>query len=250
MPISDKYRKILWARSGNRCAICQHALVVDETDADSASVVGDECHIVSGAKGGPRHDPAYPDCDIDTLPNLILLCRVHHKMVDDQAETYTADVLRTIKASHEKWVEEKLQEQPSIPAVRIRRISSEIPKQLPLIRSGKELLDMAMACHGAYHDYSEDLDAEETELVGGFIQNISDWADLGDGLEPIDRIRAAKSIGDAIKELDSMGFMVFAARERQRMEGGISPPSAFYVLHLSVRRKCELGALNTGDEGA
>lgn len=248
MAISDKNRKILWAKSGNRCAICRNGLVVDVTENDFESVVGDECHIVSGAKGGPRHETDYPEADIDSLSNLLLLCRVHHKMIDDQAETYTAEVLRVIKANHEKWVEDKLQERPQVPPVRVKRVSSEIPKQLPAIQSGKELLNLAIGCHGAYHDYSNDLDEEETELIGGFFQNIFDWGDIGYGLEPIERIRAAKSIDDELAELKSRGFMVFAAKERQRMEGGVDPPASFYVLHLAVRREGDPGVLRMQEE--
>ena len=54
MDISDKIRKILWARPGNRCAICKQELVIGETPNDSDSVVGDECHIAAENKGGPR----------------------------------------------------------------------------------------------------------------------------------------------------------------------------------------------------
>ncbi|MCL1092103.1 HNH endonuclease [Shewanella profunda] len=75
MSISDKNRKILWGKSGNLCAICRQALVIDPTTADPESVVGDECHIISGAKGGPRHTPEFPIDEIDSLSNLMLLCR-------------------------------------------------------------------------------------------------------------------------------------------------------------------------------
>lgn len=250
MAVSDKDRKILWARSGNRCAICRHVLVVEQTDEDSESVVGEECHIVSGAKGGPRHDSSCPELEMDSLSNLLLLCRIHHKMVDDQVETYKADVLRAIKSNHEEWVEEKLQDQAQDAPVRFIRIGNEIPAQLPVIVSGKDLLDLAIGCHGAYHDYSDDLDEHEVDLVGGFIQNITDWGDIGYGLDPIERIRAAKSIDDEIMELKARGFMVFAARERQRMEGGISPPSSFYVLHLSVRRRSDSGIVTISYQGS
>lgn len=236
MSITDKNRKILWGKSGNKCAICRHALVVDPTVQDSESVVGEECHIISGAQGGPRYNPSYPSTQIDDLSNLMLLCRVHHKMVDDQAETYTANVLRGIKMNHEKWVEQKLKDQPEIAPVKIKRISGEIPTKIPVILSGKELLNLAAGCHGAYNDYSDDLDEAETDLVGGFIQSVSDWADLVDGLEPIERIRAAKAIDKGMKELQANGFMIFAAREKQRVEGGIYTPSDFFVLHLSVKR--------------
>jgi len=241
MPISDKNRKILWGKSGTRCAMCRHTLVVDPNALDSESVVGDECHIISGAKGGPRHDPRFPRSEIDELSNFILLCRIHHKLVDDQAGTYTAEVLRTIKANHENWVQQKLKDQPEVPTVRIRRVRNEIPTKLPAIHSGKELLNLAIGCHGSYTDYSDDLDDEETELVGGFIQNLTDWADISVGLEPIERIRAAKTLDEEIKALNGRGFMVFAATENQRIESGISSPSTFRVLHLSVNRTSDPG---------
>ncbi|MGB3133051.1 MAG: hypothetical protein WBB04_00560 [Candidatus Macondimonas sp.] len=103
------------------------------------------------------------------------------------------------------------------------------------------MLNLAIGCHGSYTDYSDDLDDEETELVGGFIQNLTDWADISVGLEPIERIRAAKTLDEEIKALNGRGFMVFAATENQRIESGISSPSTFRVLHLSVNRTSDPG---------
>jgi predicted restriction endonuclease len=84
MAITDKNRKILWARSGNRCAICRISLVVEQTVQDSESVVGEECHIVSSSPNGPRHDAAFTTEQSDAIDNFILLCATHHKMIDDQ----------------------------------------------------------------------------------------------------------------------------------------------------------------------
>jgi len=78
------------------------------TDKDDESIVGDECHIVSSKPNGPRHDSDFPDSDLDDYSNLILLCRIHHKMVDDQFETYTSSILHQIKDNHENWVSEVL----------------------------------------------------------------------------------------------------------------------------------------------
>lgn len=249
MSISNKNRKILWGKSGNLCAICRQALVIDPTTADPESVVGDECHIISGAKGGPRHTSELPTDDIDSLSNLILLCRVHHKMIDDQEETYTVSLLHNIKSNHEKWVSEKLSDKHQNPPVRIRRVKSEIPTQLPVICSGKEMLNLVMACHGTYADYSDNLNDEETDLVGSFIQNVSDWGDIARELEPIDRIRAGKELEEEIQELSSKGFLVFSATEKQRVEGGINPPSTFLVLHLSVKRCTDPGIVTSEIEG-
>ena len=91
--------------------MCRRILVIDETMSDAESVVGDECHIVSAAPNGPRYDSTYLEGRLDDPENLLLLCRVHHKMVDDQAETYDAQLLATLKEKHEKWVATTLDEE-------------------------------------------------------------------------------------------------------------------------------------------
>jgi hypothetical protein len=41
--------------------------------------------------------------NIDAYENLILLCRKHHKQVDDQVTYYTVERLQAIKRAHEEW---------------------------------------------------------------------------------------------------------------------------------------------------
>ncbi len=248
MTISDKTRKILWGRSGNRCAVCRKKLVIDETELDAESVVGDECHIHSGAPRGPRHDPTLDVGTVDSLANLLLLCRVHHKMVDDQFETYTADVLRSIKSNHEQWVEEKFSETAGPQPVRIKRLQDEVPKKLLPITSGAQLFNLATGCGGTYQDHSDDLNDDEVDIVGGFLQSLRDWVDIASDLEPIDQVRAKKSIGDELESLRSSGFLVFAAKERQRLEGGMLGPSDFFVLHLAVVREDDPNILHSEQE--
>ena len=234
MAISDKTRRILWGRSGNRCAICRKRLVIDETSADAESVVGDECHIHSGAPNGPRYDVALDPQNVDNLNNLLLLCRVHHKMVDDQFETYTADLLRSIKSNHEQWVEDKFSEKSDRPSSRIRRFKHEIPERLKPVKSGVDLFSFISGCHASYQNHSDDLDDDEVEIVGNFLQSMKGWIDFSEDLEPIERVRATKSLGDELDDLKSKGFLVFAATERQRLEGGVNGPSDFFVLHVAV----------------
>lgn len=237
MSITDKTRKVLWGRSGNRCAICHQLLVVDRTPDDENSVVGDECHIHSGAANGPRHDPAVNARKIDEIDNLILLCRVHHKMVDDQFETYTAELLLTIKRSHEEWVNAKFEESGQLEKVRVVRFKSKIPTHLLLVESGHELFNLVSGCYGHYPYHSDDLSDEEIELVGGFIQNVFDWADFSDDLEAVEKLRVGKTLSKQISELELKGFRVFGARENQQLRGGINPPLDFSVFHLAVVRE-------------
>jgi len=112
MGISLKMHKMLWGRAANRCAFpdCRRELVMDASQADDESLVGDACHIVAQSPTGPRGDSPLTPEQRDKYDNLILLCKVHHKLVDDQSNTYTVQRLLEMKAAHEKWVRESLQE--------------------------------------------------------------------------------------------------------------------------------------------
>src|SRR6266540_1290627 len=140
MSITDKTRKILWGRSGNRCAMCRRTLVIDANSTDLESVVGDECHLISGVPNGPRYDSGFPSHNLDEIGNLILLCRVHHKMIDDQFETYTVELLNDLKQKHEGWVSTTLSDQPGGSRIRLRRIRQQIPEMLIRLKSGSDLM--------------------------------------------------------------------------------------------------------------
>jgi hypothetical protein len=161
MPISEKTRKILWGRSGNKCAKCRRELIISRTAADDESVVGDECHIVSGKNQGPRYDPTFPVEQLDEPENLILLCRVHHKMVDDQYDTYTVQVLRRLKENHERWVSSTLAaDKPPVPEPDIRlRVSADTPRRrFPRFGLPPELaLRVFVENHGSVDVYIEQI---------------------------------------------------------------------------------------------
>jgi hypothetical protein len=106
MAISLKTHKMLWARSGNRCAFPECGrLLVEDVEGAGASILGVEAHIVARRPNGPR-GVAVAETELgDALANLILLCPLHHKIVDDHADTYTVDVLAAMKLAHERTIE-------------------------------------------------------------------------------------------------------------------------------------------------
>ncbi|NMI03164.1 hypothetical protein HF638_04215 [Paenibacillus sp. SZ31] len=108
MSISSKTRKMLWGRAANRCAICRAELVMDETETDDESVIGDECHIVAREDDGPRGESIKNSDQRDKYANLLLLCKIHHKVIDDQPGHYTVEKLNKIKEEHEQWVRSSL----------------------------------------------------------------------------------------------------------------------------------------------
>ena len=91
--------KRLFALSGNRCAYpaCQTRLV----DRDTGSVVGEVCHIKGEKPSAPRYDSDKDDRTRHGFNNLILLCNVHHKVIDDTPVEYPVERLLAMKQEHE-----------------------------------------------------------------------------------------------------------------------------------------------------
>lgn len=105
MTITLKTHKMLWGRSGNRCAFpeCRKILVEDETETDNESIIGDEAHIVAKEENGPRGKSTLTQEQRDKFDNLILLCKNHHKVVDDQPVKYSVEMLTQMKRAHIEW---------------------------------------------------------------------------------------------------------------------------------------------------
>jgi hypothetical protein len=108
MSISLKTHKLLWGRSGGKCAICKNPLMTfSEDDIDDPSIIGEEAHIIGRKKDAARGtDMRLALGERDVFSNLILLCRNHHKEIDDKENEYTVDRLLEIKETHEKEVAE------------------------------------------------------------------------------------------------------------------------------------------------
>lgn len=236
MAISDRVRKILWGRSGNRCAICRHELVVAATLVDDESVVGDECHIVSGKTEGPRHEPTLPTDGFDEPDNLILLCRVHHKMVDDQHENYTIEVLQKLKMDHERWVATTLTEEKQLPTVRVRPIKGNVPTHLVRLTSGREIMTVVGGAFAFSFEHDEPRSDMEVETLGSFLQEAQDYGDMSSDLEAGERVSTGFRMSTLLRELEQVGFVVFGGREIRRLEGGVGSPSPFPVAILRVVR--------------
>ena len=216
--------------------MCRCELTRPGATVDDESIIGDECHIVSARSGGPRHDPEFTQKKLNDYSNLLLLCKVHHKLIDDQVSKYSVSRLASIKASHEKWVSEQLDPSGSrTRPLRTRRAAENTPKFLRRIHSGKELLDLVTnAC--AYAPHYDDLrNRMESELVADFLQDAQDWGELG--LDSVrDRMRAAHSLDNHIEELARAGLWVFGCREQQILEGGSGPNTRWPVAHIRVLR--------------
>ncbi|MCL9659652.1 HNH endonuclease [Paenibacillus hunanensis] len=238
MPINERTRKILWGNSGNKCSICKRKLIIDATNKDDISIIGEECHIVSGKINGPRHDEKFDLEKIDSHENLILLCNVHHKMIDDQVETYTADILKQMKFNHEKWVSEKLgEENKNEKPYRIRQVEENLPKILFRITSGKEVLNIVDGVMGYGFDYDDPFNEQDSEVITQFIQTVQDYGEIIDVFEAGNRVEAAFHLTKLIDELYKIDYLVFGFREIRIIEGGNEPPADWPIAIIDIKHK-------------
>jgi hypothetical protein len=81
--------------------MCRVLLATNGAAGDAPSVLGEVAHIVAQSPGGPR---AGEVTEVDAYDNLILLCSIDHKRIDDQVSYFTRERLRAIKIAHETWV--------------------------------------------------------------------------------------------------------------------------------------------------
>ncbi len=102
----------LGALSGNRCLhpkcglpvaipVAENVVHGDGSDGPTEFTT-DICHIHALSEGGARFDPRMTKDERNSLDNLILLCKNCHKIVDDNPETYTADILKGWKRDRER----------------------------------------------------------------------------------------------------------------------------------------------------
>ena len=115
--IPPKQIKLLLKRSGNRCAFpeCRELLSADATNLDDAVNLEEMAHIAGekpGVKGknnaSARYNPNMTDEQRNSYENLICLCRKHHRLIDEQENTYSVVLLLRMKTEHEEWVQQSL----------------------------------------------------------------------------------------------------------------------------------------------
>lgn len=207
MAISSKTRKILWGRSGNRCAICRHELTMEVREVDGKSVIGEECHIVARTFNGPRGNSSLTTEERDEYENLILLCRNDHKLIDDQTSTFTVERLQDIKSQHEEWVRGKLSSS--------RRNMTSLFFAYR-VDSGAQIWNTVIGCDGHTFDVVQAKTEEEAHLLGDFTQTITDYGDILNAIESKDQILAQFEIDRQIKELNDNGFLVYVASRQHK----------------------------------
>lgn len=138
MELNALDRKKLWGLAAAKCSKCKSDLFLKK---ESHTNVGEECHISSHRPNHPsesfsRYDPSLTEDERDKrYDNAILLCATCHKIIDNpESIEYTIEKLHQIKAEHEAWVVENLEENTEESRELKRRIE-EINRQIKIYKT-------------------------------------------------------------------------------------------------------------------
>jgi hypothetical protein len=211
MAITDKTRKTLWARSGNRCLLCRIELV-QQTEAMAGNViVGEECHIISSSAHGPRGSIPYED-DYDGHANLILLCANDHKRVDELTDIYTAETLILFKLVHEEWVRTTLERD----VIAFANDKQNV-KSLPKITSGMQIVDIINGAHMFDFTHYELKTEQEAGEIGGLFEELQETADFFSEMGYAETAKFGIRMNEEVEKLKQMGFVLFGMRRKLRL---------------------------------
>jgi hypothetical protein len=231
VPISNHTRRALWGQSGGVCARCRNTVIHDATPLDREALVGEEAHIVSAAPAGPRHGPE-PDGGYDGLGNLILLCRVCHRLVDDQPQTYSADGLREMRARHVQWVRSRTGSGSSLPNAAFSALPDGL--QLELVASGRQLVELLGGSEDIVFRHDQPHDHADAALMSEFLKRVED-ADLE--IEAIGAHHAVTLSQEfqelLLQQMLPLGLIVLGARAQRTLTvDGASTPWTTCVLSI------------------
>ena len=97
--------EIIARRAGFRCCCpdCRCVTTWAAYRPEKTINVGEAAHICAASPGGPRYDSSMTVEERTSASNGIWLCGRHAKMIDDDPETYTVELLKRWKDDGEEY---------------------------------------------------------------------------------------------------------------------------------------------------
>ncbi|SRR5258708_2117161 len=108
------------------------------------------------------------------------------------------------------------------------------------VDSGTALVNLLVGSDASHIENDDLANDSEVDLVGNFLQNITDYVDLLDELGPYERTKAAFQLNQEIDELDLNGFLVYGCQKNEKHRYGIGNAGSvvkLQVLYVFVLRK-------------
>lgn len=105
MAISERVKRLLWARSGGFCQnpSCQKDFFVFFADGTITSME-ELAHIIARSNKGPRSEKGINTKLKDDYENIILLCPNCHTLIDKNPDQYPVGILKEWKKNHEQSI--------------------------------------------------------------------------------------------------------------------------------------------------
>lgn len=225
--ISIKTSKVIWSNSGGQCAICKQKLT-KKVD-NKHLVLGQECHIRSPKKNGPRFSKTYLGSKLNEPENLILLCRDHHKEIDDFPQKYPVEYLQKIKKDHEESMQNNYNNK--YPKIRIIKKSKYL--EATLISSGLQLIDFASSAMSYNYKFDETDDDKTYELIKDFLSYVEDFDIISD-ISTSNKLDMARELKQLIIDLQSVGYFVFAGIAKDIITGGTSEDDEWKTVYFAL----------------
>lgn len=162
--ISPEATLRLWVLSGGRCEYrgCNRYLLEEELTGYELNL-GERAHVVGATDGAgsPRGDAPLAPALRNEEPNLMLLCREHHRLIDRKIAEHGIDWLLAMKREHEDRIRllTGLSADSKTVVIRmvggIRGAAVEVPR---------EAVQRAVIADGRYPDFRAALAGEDLEI--------------------------------------------------------------------------------------
>lgn len=245
--MSDRDRKRLWGKAASSCCVCRRELVETAHHPDDReTLVGDEAHIVSPVLNGPRGVAAVPGIDIDGYFNRILLCKHHHRVVDEQVHEFTVEKLYTLKRKHEEWVRRTLHTVPMDEPFGLRPKFPGTGMMLPRLRTGADAWHVAVgSSFYLLNPVNEDeASPEACDIADDFLTSLRDYAEIHDAITDrgFGAVREAqRDLRSDLDHLTQSQLVAFGAQREMLVTGAKPWPArmAVVVIRPEAEVECE-----------
>lgn len=157
---TEKIKMMLCAVTAGRCEFegCNKYLFEDNLTCELLNL-SEVAHNIASSSAGPRGDIELSHKVSDDIENLLLLCRDHHKLVDNKPEIYTVEKLRAMKIKHEREIH-RLCDLMYYPKCIVVKFQSPIKGKKQVIINQKEINSIVVKKFKPQEKYGPSIDVE------------------------------------------------------------------------------------------
>ena len=201
-------RVLLFTLAGGRCEFdnCNRYLLQHHVT-HRGGIFSQMAHIVAFRPSGPRGESGLSSAERSDISNLMLLCPICHKLIDDNPELYPVETLRDFKRDHEARIHmltEAKADKQTVPLV-LRATIGDSPVAVPVSD-----IQAAVAPF-----YTDPRDVDDIDLTAGVESRTGPYWQAGSDairervLRFYERLRQTDRTNISVFALAPIPFLVF-----------------------------------------